>query len=120
MRARPTFDIAVSTPTDAADDYYSIANQWARLRAEREAADARALERERARAEAHAAALPPQPIYEDGGRAVVLPFGTGFPYGHWPRRHHRRPFPIDRKAYLDARRHTDFLPGEAPAWPRER
>lgn len=114
------FDIAVSAPLDAAEDYYSIANQWARLRAEREAADARALERQRARAEARAAAAPPQPVYEDSGRAVILPFGAGWPHGHRPRGHQHRPFPVDRKAYLDARRRSDFLPAEAPTWPRER
>ncbi|MEX2482608.1 MAG: DUF4124 domain-containing protein [Gammaproteobacteria bacterium] len=116
------FDIAVTQPTDAAADYYSIANQWARLRAERDAADARALVRQRLRTEAAAAAAPPAvEVIREG--AVVGPFGFGG-YGGFRSPHHRHgrraPFPVDRKGYLDSRRGVDFIPAPVPAWPRQR
>ena len=117
------FDIATTEPVDAAEDYYSISNQWARLRAERDASDARALERDRLRAEAAAAAAPPPApeVIREG--AIIGPYGFGgiggFGHPRQPRGRHRQ-FPIDRDAYLDSRRRTDFIPIPAPEWPRQR
>lgn len=120
--ASEVFDIATSEPVDAAEDYYSISNQWARLRAERDASDARALERQRLRAEAAAAAAPPPvpEVIREG--AIIGPYGFGgggYGYPQHPHRRHRQ-FPIDRDAYLDSRRRTDFIPIPAPDWPRQR
>jgi len=132
------FEIQTSPAADAEADYYSIANQWERLRAEREADEAQRLERERLRRESalaeQARAQRAAPV-DDSVRGVVpwgvVPYGGGFRpglgpgfhpgYGHDGRRSHgRRPFPIDRDAYVREKRRSDFLPAPTPRWPRER
>jgi len=101
----------------ADDDYYSILNQWSRLRAERERADLLSLERSRLRAQEERAPAdePPQ------GQG-----GVGLYQRYWPPyirervpRHHDRPR-IDREAYLREARKGQFIPYSRGAWPRER
>jgi len=132
------FEIETGPAADAEADYYSIANQWERLRAEREADEAQRLERERLRRERALAAQAREQrdaAADDAVRGVapwgVVPyggvhrpgFGPGFNpgYGHDGRRPYgRRPFPIDRDAYVREKRRNDFLPAPTPRWPRER
>ncbi|MEQ8230319.1 MAG: DUF4124 domain-containing protein [Gammaproteobacteria bacterium] len=140
------FEIETAPAADAAADYYSIANQWERLRAEREAQAARELERERMRRESALAeqAIEQQAAPAYDGPTAIVPWGVGAPafggwggsgwnpggYGHGRPghrgdyggrgRHERRPFPIDRDAYVGQKRRQDFLPAPTPRWPRER
>ena len=128
------FEIETAPAADAESDYYSIANQWERLRAEREVEEAQRLERERLRREsalAEQAREQRDAVDDDVVRGVapwgVVPYGgvyrPGFNpgYGHDGRRPYgRRSFPIDRDAYVREKRRNDFLPAPTPRWPRER
>ncbi|MEQ8660564.1 MAG: DUF4124 domain-containing protein [Gammaproteobacteria bacterium] len=131
-----TFQIETAPAADAAADYYSIANQWERLRAERAAQAARDLERERLRRESALAAqaLEQQARPAHDAPAAIVPWGFAAPgLGGWGRApsgrghhdgyrhgHGQRAFPIDRDAYVAEKRRRDFLPAPTPRWPRER
>ena len=123
--AASQFEIPASaTATDSGDDYYSIVNQWERLRAEREADAARALERERLASQervARAAAAPdygPErseydsyPIYPPSGGRRWGPHGG--PPGH-PGHDGPQPAPTGggrRNAKVNA---------TPPVWPSQR
>ena len=97
-------------PGDA--DYYSISNQWQRLRAEREAQNAMDLERRRIDAE-QAEPAPPT-VTEDVPRSVFYPNYYGLPPRVGP--HYRQPYeergpPSPRNAFVNR---------PPPVWPRER
>ncbi len=114
----------------AGDDYYSIVNQWSRLREERDAADALALECERLRRTsppptAQPAASVPRQVYAPG-------YGYGVPYAYGSHAYGRGAYGAgypsrrggvapaqDRGAYLAGkRRRGGFLPLPAPSWSR--
>ncbi len=110
-------DLAVN---DAGEDYYSITNQWQRLRAEREAEAEQALARQRLRAEQRQAATDYPPPSNRGGYLPFLPYGAGYGFD---RRHGYGRSPAqssDRGAHLDHRRRHGFAPTPAPLWPRQR
>ncbi len=97
-------------PSDA--DYYSISNQWERLRAEREAQNT--LDLERRRIDAEQADPAPPPVSADVPRSVFYPNYYGLPprFGPlYPRPHHERGPPSPRNAYVNT---------PPPVWPRER
>lgn len=120
--ATEAFEIADTGPVaDAATDYYSVTNQWARVRAEREAAAARRAEVAAARAAREPAWAPPIVVEQRGG--WPLPYGGfyGLPYPgpeHAPRRRDRGA--ADRAAYRVEPGRPTFVPTPTPAWPRER
>ena len=97
---------------DVDTDYYSIVNQWQRLRAEREAQAALDLERERVDAEQRASATPPA---TEPPRAMDYPHYYGYPlppYG--------LPTPLpsgDNGPPSPRNAHVNTAP---PVWPRER
>ena len=66
------------TDSDAEDDFYSINNQWARVRAERELDAEQKIERERIRAEERAARQQAQRSSEPNR---TRSFNSYFPYG---------------------------------------
>ncbi|MGR8919705.1 MAG: DUF4124 domain-containing protein [Gammaproteobacteria bacterium] len=123
---------AADAPAPEAD-YYSITNQWERLREEREADAARSIERARVRAEQRAAATPPvvQEIYPGGGFGGVLPY-AGFPYGPnvyghpyygaRPRPHHGEGHAdrSRRQDYVAEKRRRGFSPTPLPPFPSQR
>jgi Domain of unknown function (DUF4124) len=96
------------TVADANADYYSIANQWKRMREERDAKDRLKLEKARIRVDESAAAVYTEPppgdeTYYGGYPLYGLPYGNG--YGHArPRATHRdgRPKPADRRYHVKA------------------
>ncbi len=98
-------DFAV--PTDPAEDYYSISNQWKRLNEERIAREKVALERERIRIERTRAELAEKaaatPYYEDTARYVVYGGVPGFVYP--------RPFFTGHHPFHD--KHPDFFHGSS-------
>lgn len=125
--ATEQFDIDARDPDAAEDDYYSINNQWARVRAEREADAALRLEQQRLRAEQAAARQaqentrnPRDERYYARGFNGYFPFGGGYGFGHPQRYGNGRGADIDRGTYLDQRRRRGFTPGATPQWPRQR
>lgn len=116
-----TLVLADLAPPDgtAAEDPYSIVNQWQRVRAEREARDAASLERERLRAaqrDARAAAAPEPPVRSYGGYPLFLPYGL--PHAG---RHHARPrgFRAPPGGRIGERRRS-VVHVPPPEWPRQR
>ena len=112
----PSSEITVADgpPLAGADsDYYSIDNQWQRLRAEREAQAAMELERERIDATRSDSVAPSPPAVEYPHTAVypnyygVTPF-YGSPY---PMTSDERGPPSPRNAYVNK---------SPPVWPRDR
>ena len=101
---------AAQAPGDS--DYYSITNQWQRLRAEREAQSAMDLERRRIDAEQADPA--PLAVTEDVPRSVFYPNYYGLPPHvgpHSPQPYEERGPPSPRNAYVNK---------PPPVWPRER
>jgi Domain of unknown function (DUF4124) len=95
-----------STVADANADYYSIANQWKRMREERDAKDRLNLEKARIRVDESAAAVYTEPspgdeTYYGGYPLYGLPYGSGYGHSRRPRATHRdeRPKPADRRRY---------------------
>lgn len=113
--SQPSQEISIDSgaaPVPEDLDYYSITNQWQRLRAEREAQDALDLERRRIDS---SQVQPPPPMQDDVPRSVFYPDyyyglpprgGPMFPPGE-PER--GRPSP--RNAFVNT---------PPPVWPRER
>jgi len=97
-------------PGDA--DYYSISNQWQRLRAERDAQNA--IDLERRRIDAAQAEEAPPPLAEDVPRSVFYPGYYGLP----PRLGPHYPRPVDERGPPSPR--NAFVNTPAPPWPRER
>ncbi len=94
-------------------DYYSIGNQWQRLRAEREAQAAMELERERIDAARRDGSSAPPPADEQA-RTRVYPSYYGSPpfYGSpYPTPTEERGPPSPRNAFVNT---------PPPVWPRER
>lgn len=114
------FEIADSGPVaDAATDYYSVTNQWARVRAEREAAAEQRVRTAAARAAREPAWAPPIVIEQRGGWGVPYGGYYGTPYrGHAGRRHGGAG--RDRDTTVARRRGGAFVPTPTPSWPRER
>ena len=116
------FVIAVTpaSGTDSEDDYYSIVNQWQRMREERDESNALKLERERIRAEeraAKAAAEADSARYNArgyGGYPYVLN-GFGRPFGHAG----GRGFGGHGHGFGGTRRNA-FVHTKPPVWPRLR
>jgi len=79
-----TIELAENFPpvVDAEADYYSIANQWSRMRAEREAAARLSLEKAKLRAVSAEPSAPPE--YEESPRYYPVYYG---PNAYYPRRH---------------------------------
>jgi hypothetical protein len=114
------FEIADTGPlADAATDYYSVTNQWARVRAEREASAARRAEAAAARTARAPAWAPPIVVEQRGG--WPLPYGGyyGLPYPG-PGQAHRGHGRGERAAQLARPGGPAFVPAPTPAWPRER
>ena len=100
------------TPLADDVDYYSISNQWQRLRAERESLDALALEQRRIDA---APPFAPAPVVQDSGpRSVFYPNFFGLP----PRFGPPYPPPGPARGYPSPR--NAFVNTPPPVWPRER
>lgn len=97
-------------PGDA--DYYSISNQWQRLRAEREAQNAMDLEQRRI--DAAQAEPAPAPLAEDVPRSVFYPSYYGLP----PRFGPLYPHPAGERGPPSPR--NAFVNTPPPVWPRER
>ena len=94
-------------------DYYSIGNQWQRLRAEREAQAAMELERERIDATRRDESSAPPPA-DEYPRTTVYPSYYGVPpfYGSpYPMTSDERGPPSPRNAFVNT---------PPPVWPRER
>ena len=111
---------------DAAADYYSISNQWARLRDERDASDARALERKKLLLEQRQlqsqSAPPPEDVYRSGGYRGYAPYYPGQygGYGQGFGAHSGGGGHVDRARHISERRHHGFSPTPVPVWPRQR
>lgn len=118
--AQPSNEVEVDEgPADprADDDYYSIVNQWQRLRAEREAQDALALERDRLDAERS----PPSPsapsaVPEDDP-IFISPY-YGFGAGRYPGHHHPAP-PLEDYSGPPSPPGS-FVNIKPPTWPSRR
>lgn len=116
---------------DAAADYYSISNQWARLRDERDASDARALERKKLLVEQRQlqseSRSPPQDAYRNGGYRGYAPYYPG-QYGGYGQGGYGQGFGarsgggghVDRARHISERRHRGFSPTPVPVWPHLR
>ena len=101
-----------ATPLADDVDYYSISNQWQRLRAERESLDALALEQRRIDA---VPPFAPAPVVQDSGpRSVFYPNFFGLP----PRFGPPYPAPVPARGYPSPR--NAFVNTPPPVWPRER
>ena len=100
----------------ADDDYYSIVNQWKRLRAERESAAVLSLERERIEA---AAPTPPAADYAEPPRRLAIypgAYGYGYPLAYVP----PRPAPfMEMPSAITPRRNAN-VNTPVPLWPRQR
>lgn len=107
-----TVDEGAPVASDAAD-YYSIGNQWQRLRAEREALAALDLERQR-RAAVQGAQSAAQPPVDTTIRAPVYPAYYGSPpFVQWP-----EPMPSDERGPPSPR--NAYVNKPPPLWPRQR
>jgi hypothetical protein len=93
-------------------DYYSITNQWQRLRAEREAEEA--LDLQRGRGDGAQPPAPP-PMQDDVPRSVFYP---SYYYGLPPRGGPMYPWPADVSGPPSPR--NAFVNKPPPVWPRER
>lgn len=110
------------------DDYYSIVNQWSRMRDERAARDELSLERERLRLERAQKSEHTTPVYADYPRPVVggfVPYGYGRRIGFGDQGYGRSGHgpgsgDIPRDVYLQDRRKRGFTPSGTPTWPRQR
>ncbi|MBX9605344.1 MAG: DUF4124 domain-containing protein [Gammaproteobacteria bacterium] len=118
--AQPSNEVEVDEgPMDARaeDDYYSIVNQWQRLRAEREAQDALALERDRLDAErAPSPPVAPTPAPEDD--PMFLSPYYGFGAGRYPGHHHHPP-PLEDYSGPPSPPGS-FVNIKPPTWPSRR
>jgi hypothetical protein len=113
-----------ATEARAEDDYYSIANQWQRLRDERRESDALRLEHDRLEARARARAQTPAdeaPPYDRGYRnfPYYSPYGFGRHLGHHAP-HGFDPAQRGRSPGFAARRRNAFVHATPPVWPRQR
>jgi hypothetical protein len=112
---------------DTAADYYSISNQWARLRDERDASDARALERkkllvEQRKLQSESAPRREDDAYRNGGYRGYAPYYRG-QYGSYGQGFGARSGGgghADRARHISERRHHGFSPTPVPVWPRQR
>lgn len=97
----------------AAADYYSIGNQWQRLRAEREAQAATELERERLELERGEQAAAPPPAYTPTRSPLYRPYYGSPPLYPWPdpMMGEERGPPSSRNAFVNK---------APPLWPRQR
>ncbi|MGE0858589.1 MAG: DUF4124 domain-containing protein [Gammaproteobacteria bacterium] len=124
--AQPSNEVEVDEgPTEAGaeDDYYSIVNQWQRLRAEREAQDALALERDRLEAElSPSAPVAPTPTPEDDPMFISPYYGFGA--GRYPGRHHDHGHDHHSPPFEDYSGPPSppgsFVNIKPPAWPSRR
>ena len=111
-----------ATATKSDDDYYSIVNQWQRMREEREESNALKLERERIRAEERAAKAAAR---ADATRYDSRRYGGYFPYGFGPRFGHHGALGVGgfhhgpAGGFAPSRRNT-FVKATPPVWPRLR
>lgn len=110
----PSSEIVISdrAPGNAqGDDYYSIDKQWQRLRAEGEARDALALERQRIEEARHDYYVPP-PLDPQPARPNYYPnfYGLPLPYG--------TPYLSDERGPPSPR--NAFVNKAPPVWPRDR
>ncbi len=115
-----------STPADVREDYYSIVNQWQRLREERAASDALALERARLRAAAQADAAREVVVYATaprhyGAYPLYLPYAAVQRHGHHGHhRHHPHEGNRDGRRGDVAQRRSSVVHATPPEWPRQR
>ena len=101
-----------ATPLADDVDYYSISNQWQRLRAERESLDALALEQRRI--DAGPPLAPPPVVLDSGPRSVFYPNFFGLP----PRFDPPYSPPVPARGHPSPR--NAFVNTPPPVWPRER
>ena len=102
---------------NAESDYYSIVNQWQRMRSEREAQDAVELERERIDATRPTPAPPAEMAAEDSP-ALLYPYP--YPYPGPQRRHGYFPVPPQDDYTGPPSSRNSFVNTKPPTWPRER
>jgi hypothetical protein len=120
-------ELDVGGASAPADDYFSVLNQWRRLREERENAEKLALERERVAA---TQAPPPPPVYlEVPDRSVGLygypgwpvpGYGYGYGYGGKPRHQRHRDGHGRERPVLHGDHDRASDPFKPRTWPRER
>jgi len=97
VSAAKTLELSDDFPpaVDTRSDYYSIANQWDRMRQERDAKSRLRLERDKIRAERAAAVAYSEPQQDYGSERyypLYLPnYGYGGPYARHRGPHHRVP-----------------------------
>jgi hypothetical protein len=126
------FEDAPVPAADSTGDYYSIANQWARLREERDIDRAQALDRERLRNEQRDRRAVAEDSGNDADRRTNYPlYGRGYGQGYG-QGYGESGYPPrggygngagssgDRDAYLKDKRRHGFAPLNKPKWPRER
>ena len=120
--AQPSSEVQVQEAAPAqgaggSGDYYSIVNQWQRMREEREQQDALELERERL--DAARPPPPPTPGEMASEEAPTLLYPYPYPYPGPHHRHGYPPGPLDDYTGPPSSRNS-FVNTKPPTWPRER